>query len=127
MLEGQSCHPFACDRGTMAMSAGQRAFTPAETEEYFRLTMKARKCGAWDAIVRRIRNVEDLALDEALSPSLSGSISDGSKRLDKDKLPSSPMIYSSNYITTNPPMSPEKASIPNSYFQSLNKENGGIF
>ena len=61
--------------------------------------------------MRRVRDVEDLALDEAWSPSLSGSMSDGSKRLREDKAPSTPVVYSSGYMTADPPMPSEKALI----------------
>ena len=94
----------------------QSAFTPAEAEECCRLTMKARKCGAWDAIMHRVHDAEDLALGEAWSPSLSGSMSDGSKRLREDRAPSTPVVYGSGYYytTADPPMPSEKTLIPSS-------------
>ncbi|CAK9014694.1 Putative transposon protein, partial [Durusdinium trenchii] len=88
---------------------GSRYVITVKQEDDSAPRMKARwKCGAWDAIMHRVRDAEDLALDEAWSPSLSGSMSDGSKRLREDRAPSTPVTYGSGYTTADPPMPSEK-------------------
>lgn len=69
------------------MSSGKEMFTQMEADECFRLIRKARKRGAFEAIMRRVRDVEDIELDEAWLASPSGSMTDGSKRLREKKVP----------------------------------------
>ena len=68
----------------MAMTSSKDAFSQTEAEECLRLIRKARKHGAFDTIMRRVRDLEDVELDEAWLGSPSGSMTDGSKRLRED-------------------------------------------
>ena len=68
----------------MAMTSSKDAFSQAEAEECLHLIRKARKHGAFDNIMRRVRDLEDVELDEAWLGTPTGSMTDGSKRLRED-------------------------------------------
>ena len=93
-------------------------FTPAEADECFRLVLKARKCGAWDALMKRVQDVEDISLDLKWEGSPSGTMTDACKRLREEKKSTGPEMASyvaSSVGATMPipmPVSPEQAQSP---------------
>ena len=93
-------------------------FTPAEADECFRLVLKARKCGAWDALTKRVQDVEDISLDLKWEGSPSGTMTDACKRLREEKKSTGPEMASyvaSSVGATMPipmPVSPVQAQSP---------------
>ncbi|CAK9081666.1 unnamed protein product [Durusdinium trenchii] len=72
----------------MATHEGKSKFTLAEAEECVKLMVKARRCGVWDSLLRRVIDTEDVAEElawEKLSAGPSGgTMNDSSKRLRDD-------------------------------------------
>lgn len=72
----------------MATHEGKSNFTLAEAEECVKLMVKARRCGVWDSLLRRVIDTEDVAEElawEKLSAGPSGgTMNDSSKRLRDD-------------------------------------------
>ena len=69
----------------MSAASATVKMTQAESEECCKLVLKARQCGVWDEILRRVRDYEDIRLDEAWLGAKSGPMSDGAKRLRDEK------------------------------------------
>ncbi|CAK9108063.1 Ankyrin repeat domain-containing protein 17 [Durusdinium trenchii] len=76
------------------------------------------KCGAWDALMKRVQDVEDISLDLKWEGSPSGTMTDACKRLREEKKSTGPEMASyvaSSVGATMPipmPVSPEQAQSP---------------
>ncbi|CAK9019751.1 Putative transposon protein [Durusdinium trenchii] len=101
--------------------------TQAESEECCKLVLKARQCGVWDEILRRVRDYEDIRLDEAWLGAKSGPMSDGAKRLRDERSCSTAPTYSggSMALATAAP-TPSTAKMPGTPHAEADKYPPGI-
>ena len=111
----------------MSAASATVKMTQAESEECCKLVLKARQCGVWDEILRRVRDYEDIRLDEAWLGAKSGPMSDGAKRLRDERSCSTAPTYSggSMALATAAP-TPSTAKMPGTPHAEADKYPPGI-